>query len=108
MNVQEFASKYESKREVYNFLASAVGAYLAGYENVSIYFLRDIVSGKKKCKFQRQLTTTLLVIKSSALKHIFVPFYEELTVKNILQEAGRYRETLRYLPDGPDIQRVTR
>lgn len=51
MNVQEFASKYESKREVYNFLAGAVGAYLAGYENVSIYYLRDLVSGQKKCKY---------------------------------------------------------
>lgn len=89
-------------------MAGAVGAYLAGYENVSIYYLRDIVSGKKKCKYQLQLIARLLDIKSNAVKHIFVPFYEELTVKNILSEAGRYRQTLRYLPDGPDIQRVTR
>ena len=39
VNVQEFASKYSSKKEVYGFLTTKVRAYLAGYENVSIYFL---------------------------------------------------------------------
>ena len=108
MNVQEFAAKYESKREVYNFLASAVGAYLAGYENVSIYFLRDIVSGKKKCKFAATSNEPCTVIKAAESKHIFVPFYEELTVKAILEECKRYQKVASYLPDGPDIARVTR
>ena len=45
-----FASKYKSKREVFNFLTMDVKAYLPSYETVSIYFLKDLVSGKKKSK----------------------------------------------------------
>ena len=40
-----------SKREVYNFLAVDVGVYLPAYEQVSIYFLKDIVGGKKNSKY---------------------------------------------------------
>jgi hypothetical protein len=46
----EFASKYKSKREVYNFLTINCKAYLCSAENVTIYFLKDLVAGKKKCK----------------------------------------------------------
>ena len=45
-----FASKYKSKREVFNFLTIDVKAYLPSYDTVSIYFLKDLVSGKKKSK----------------------------------------------------------
>ena len=45
-----FASKYKSKREVYTFLTVDVGAYLPAYETITIYFLKDLVSGKKKSK----------------------------------------------------------
>ena len=45
-----FAAKYQSKRECYNFLAVDAGVYLPSYEQVTIYFLKDIMSGKKKCK----------------------------------------------------------
>ena len=43
-----FASKYKSKREVYNFLAIEVKAYLPPYDTLTIYFLKDLVSGRKK------------------------------------------------------------
>ena len=32
---KEFAAKYRSKREVYNFLATDVGIYLPPYDNVT-------------------------------------------------------------------------
>ena len=51
VNVREFASKYRSKREVFNFLTIDVKAYLPSYDTVTIYFLRDIVMGSKKCKY---------------------------------------------------------
>ena len=44
---KEFATKYRSKREVYNFLATDVGVYLPPYDNVTIYFLKDLMNGKK-------------------------------------------------------------
>ena len=43
-----FAAKYRSKRECYNFLAVDANVYLPAYEQVTIYFLKDLVSGVKK------------------------------------------------------------
>jgi len=48
-----FAAKYNSKREVFNFLAVDVGVYLPHFDLVTIYFLKDLAHGKKKCKRTR-------------------------------------------------------
>ena len=48
-----FAAKYRSKREIYNLLTVDVGAYLPPFETVTIYYLKDIISGKKKCKYTK-------------------------------------------------------
>jgi len=40
-----FAAKYKSKREIFNFLTMDVKAYLPSYDTISIYFLKDLVSG---------------------------------------------------------------
>ena len=50
ISAKEFAAKYNSKRECFNFLAVDAGVYLPAYEQITIYFLKDIISGKKKCK----------------------------------------------------------
>lgn len=52
---KEFAAKYRSKREIYNFLATDVEIYLPPYDNVTIYFLKDLMRGKKK-----KLRTTMV------------------------------------------------
>ena len=45
---KEFSAKYRSKREIYNFLATDVGVYLPPYDNVTIYFIKDLMFGRKK------------------------------------------------------------
>ena len=52
---KEFAAKYRSKREIYNFLACDVGIFLPAYDNITIYFLKDLMMGKKK-----MLRTTMI------------------------------------------------
>ena len=47
MAAKTFAAKFRSKREVWNFLAVDVGAYLPPYENVTIYHMKDLVTGVK-------------------------------------------------------------
>ena len=62
---KDFMAKFSSKREVYNFLSIDVGAYLPSYgksivysalilflnpEQVTIYFIKDLLNGKKKSK----------------------------------------------------------
>jgi len=53
----QFASKFNSKREIYNFLTLDVGAYLPQYDTITVYFLKDLIAGSKKCKsFHSTLT----------------------------------------------------
>jgi hypothetical protein len=53
INAAEFASKYKSKREIFNFLTVSAGAYLCPHECLTIYFLKQLVSGERKCKCYR-------------------------------------------------------
>ena len=48
ISAKEFQAKYRSKRECYNFLACDVGVYLPAYHTVTIYFLKELMNGKKK------------------------------------------------------------
>ena len=104
----EFSSKYSSKREVYQFLAGQVRAYLAGYDSVSIYFLRSIAIGEKKCKLSLALTFHAVVIKSDDIKHLFVPFYSGLSINQMMVEAAKYPRVADYMPDGADLLRMPR
>ena len=54
---KEFVAKYRSKREVYNFLATDVGVYLPPYDNVTIYFLKDLIWGRKKMLSAKMMKT---------------------------------------------------
>ena len=47
---QEWGARFKSKSENYRFLTTEVGAYLPEYTQISVYFLKDLLAGKKKCK----------------------------------------------------------
>ena len=48
VTAKELAAKYNSKNEVYYFLACDVGVYLPHHDNVTIWFLKDLMNGTKK------------------------------------------------------------
>ena len=48
MSAAQFASKFKSKRECHRFLAVEVGAYVPPLPNVTIYHMRDLISGEKR------------------------------------------------------------
>jgi len=48
---KEFAAKFRTKGEVYRFLDYDVDVYLPPSDCVTIYFLKDICEGKRKCKW---------------------------------------------------------
>ena len=54
---KEFAAKYNSKREIYNFLSADAGVYLPPYDNVTIYFLKELMGGKKKMLNTKRIRT---------------------------------------------------
>ena len=55
LTIKEFAAKFRSKNEVYQFLTVDVKAYLPKKDNVTMYYLKDICTGKKKCKYEGYL-----------------------------------------------------
>ncbi len=52
VDVSQFKSVFRSKRELYNFLAIDVEASLPPCENISIFFLKEIMNGAKKVFFR--------------------------------------------------------
>ena len=50
IQAQAFASKFKSKREIYLLLTVDAKAYLPPYETITIYFLKDLIAGIRKCK----------------------------------------------------------
>ena len=51
ITTKEFQAKFSSKRECFTFLTIDCQAYLPSYDTVTIYFLKDLISGKKKRKY---------------------------------------------------------
>ena len=43
-----FSSKFRSKKEIYVFLTVDVRAYLCNCDNLTSYFLKDLIAGKRK------------------------------------------------------------
>ncbi len=50
ISAQAFAAKFKSKKEIYQLLTVDAKAYLPIYDCITIFFLKDIISGKKKCE----------------------------------------------------------
>ena len=86
ITVKEFAAKYNDKAECYKFLAGDCGVYLPHYDNVTVWHLQDLASGKRKR------------ILGKDVKHLMVPQYEGLAVKNILGFGGTYELVIQSLP----------
>ena len=73
MTVAAFSAKFRSKREVYSFLTVDVKDYLPAQHSVTAYFLRDLISGAKKCKSVNFFDTPTLVIPMANVVHVTVP-----------------------------------
>jgi hypothetical protein len=58
-----WAAKASTKYENYLILVTEVGAYLPRAEHVTIYFIKDIISSKKKRKSKTFLMTFALDVK---------------------------------------------
>ena len=82
----EFSQRFSSKQEAFRFLASEVGIYLDTYETMSIYHLKDIISGQRSR------------IKSKDVKFVHVPHFSSLSVEKMLEFARPYTEVYMILP----------
>ena len=98
VNVKEFEAKYKSKREVYTFLTIDCNAYLSPFDTLTVYFLKDLVGGHKKCKCKPN--GNMPVVNAERVRYVNVPQYEGLehmTICNFLDQASP--EMARYMPE---------
>ena len=86
ISAKEFNAKYSEKPEVYKFLAHDCGVYLPHYESVTIWHLKDLVSGARSR------------ILGKDVQHMNVPQYEGLTIKDMLEFGGNFQDVLKCFP----------
>ena len=80
----------------YHFATVECRAYLPPFENVTIYFLKALITGSKK------------FIHTDKVQYLSVPQYDGLGIKEFLCEAGKYPATEQYFPDADDLRRLPR
>jgi hypothetical protein len=86
VNAQSFGAKYQSKREVYRFLTHDCGAYLSSYETMTIFHLRDLISGKRTR------------IKAADVKVITVPHFKGLKLEAMFEFANNHPDVMKCFP----------
>ena len=97
ITAQQFTAKYQSKPEVYRFLATEVGAYLSSYNTVTIWHLRDLCAGKRR------------IVMAKDVKQIHVPQFEGLTTEDMLKFARAYPAVGQALPAEPrEVEKLLR
>ena len=82
----QFGAKFQGKREVYRFLTHDCGAYLSSYETMSIFHMRDLVANKRR------------MIKSANVKHVIIPQFEGLSIKDLLEYSLEKQDVMVCLP----------
>ena len=93
-----FGAKFRSKRgkyndsinfifvEIFTFMTMDVKAYLPGMHTVTVYFLKDLIEGKKK------------FIPLNKVVQVHVPFYENLKLGEIFNFFLKHEAVLYCLP----------
>ena len=110
-SIKEIAAKFETKHELYHWLTTELDMYLPSYRQTSIYWMREIILGKRKCKFLfcSCLTSVFcLGLKAKRVNHYNVPFYETLTIKQIHERWCQAPTVEVYLPPKEDLDEVPR
>ena len=97
VNVAAFSSKFRTKREIFTFLAVDGEAYLPPFETVTVYFLKDIIQGQKKCKYP-YIVLTIAVVSTHAVRHLPVPQYPNLSMEKILDYLAQYEAMHLHMP----------
>ena len=68
--------KFKSKNELYRFLAQDCGAYLPKKEATNVYFLKDIMLGKKEVSLHISFSFTFSVHKQEGSQGFcYSPYY---------------------------------
>ena len=108
VNAAAFASKYRSKKESYFFLTVDCKTYLPAHECVTQYFLKQLINGEKKRRLSVLYIKLHIGIKCEEIKYCYCPQYENISVKNMMEEASKDPNIMQYLPDKQEIHSLPR
>ena len=75
---------------------TACSPFFSSTDQVTIYFLKDQISGAKKR------------VRGPDVQHITIPAYEGLALKNIAEFAGQHPQVNDYLPDGKEVMKMSK
>ena len=81
-------------------------AYLPAMHTVTIYFLKDLITGAKKCK--STIATHFPDIPMDKVIQIHVPCYENLSLKVIYAFFEKFPDVLTFLPTGKELLKVSK
>ena len=98
VGIAEFAAKFQTKKEVYDFLTVDVKACCPPADTVTIWHLRDMASGVKG------------LIKGDDIRFLTVPYYDDLSIdKMITWTKANYARVLdRYFPVEKELKKFPR
>ena len=98
IGVAEFAAKFQTKKEVYDFVTLNMKAVCPPADTVTIWHLRDMASGVKG------------FIKGTDIKHLTVPYYEDLSLDKMLEWARANHNAVveRFFPVDKELKKFPR
>ena len=84
---QEFGARFRSKRDCYRILTVEGNAYLPVANVITLYFMKDLISGKRQVSYMNRFLDVIKFIKGSKVKHCIVPQYETVSVEVMMEFA---------------------
>ena len=101
-NVSQLQERFKSKSELYKFLSQDCGLYLPKCNCTNVYFLKDIMTGKKEVSCCTHMSLTPVVCCQEVSQISAVPKIIGLTAEGFLTFARRNQDLLKYLPEEKD------
>ena len=80
--------------ELFTFLTVDVKAYLPAMHTLTVYFMKDLIEGKKK------------FVPMDRVVHAHVPAYENLKLADIFNEFLKHQAVIQFLPDDKELRKT--
>ena len=106
--MKTFSARYRSKAKIHRFLQVRCEAYLCGLDCLTIFFLKSLLDGSKKCTVLSICNTFLLDVKTADVVYQFIPIYESLAISDIMKQVDAYPMCKDYFPSSKDLHRLPR
>ena len=80
--------------EIYTFIAIDCKGYLPAFNTITIYFLKDLIEGKRK------------FVPMERVNHIHVPAYETLKLEEIFSFFLQHQAVIPFMPEDKELRRM--